>query len=107
MAQNALPPAQLLFEQLDGCGRNPGPAKRVVVDVSAVALKQDQVGHEAVFALVDGNAEPMALAYHRLDLQQQFPPDCKQTSADAAHAASPVLRNLIEVKRGVVDKRLD
>lgn len=62
---------------------------------------------KAVFALIDGNSKPVAAANLWLYLKQQFAADGEKASADAAHAARPVLGNLVELERGVVDKRLD
>src|SRR6267154_5757130 len=84
IAQDALPPAKLLFEQLGQSNGNRSEAERIVVDISPIAFEKNQMGHEAVFTLVDGNAEPVSLADHRLDPEQEFPPDGKEASADAA-----------------------
>ncbi len=107
IAQDALPPAQLLFEQLGQSHGNRSEAECIVVDIGSIAFEKNQVSHESVFALVDGNAKPVPLADHRLDPQQQFAPDGEEASADAAYASCPVFRDLIKMKRRIVDERLD
>src|SRR5215472_3723430 len=65
------------------------------------------MGKESVFTLADGNAEPVARANGRLDLEQQLAADGKQASADAAYAAGPVLRNLVKLEGGVINEGLN
>src|SRR5580700_1641076 len=65
------------------------------------------MSEEAVFALVDGDAEPVAAADFRLDLEKEFATNGKEAAADTADAASPVFRNFIDLEGGVVDKSLD
>ena len=86
---------------------NGGPAESIVVDVGAVAAQQRLMREEAVFALVDGDAEPVAAADGRLDLQQQLAADGEEAAADAADAARPVLGDFVEMEGRVVDEGLD
>src|SRR5215472_3494429 len=62
---------------------------------------------ETVFSLVHRNAEPIARANRRLDLEQQLAADGKQASADAADAPCPIFGNLVELERRIVDQRLN
>lgn len=66
---------QLLFEKIRQSGGDGGPAKSVVVDVSAVAAQKGLMGEETVFALVDGYAEPVTAANFRLDFEEQLAAD--------------------------------
>jgi hypothetical protein len=107
IAHDTATPAQLLLEEdRKGVG-NSGPAEGVVVDVGAVAAQEGLVGEEAVFALVDGDAEPVAGANLGLDLQQQLPADGEETAANAADAAGPVFGDLVELEGRVVKDGLD
>ena len=71
IAHDAAPPAQLLFEQYRQCVRHRRPAERVIVDVGSVPSQQRLMRQEPVFALIHRNAEPVAGANRRLDLEQQ------------------------------------
>src|SRR5215472_7669907 len=62
---------------------------------------------EAVFALADGNAEPVAGADGGLDLEQQLAADREEASANAADAARPVLRNFVELERRIINECLN
>src|SRR5208337_1952763 len=107
IAYDAPLPAQLLLEQLRQGGGHGGPAQRIIINVGAIPAQQRLMRKEPVFPLVHGNSKPVAAANLRLNLQQQLAPDGEQASADATHAARPILGNFIDLKRGVVDKRLD
>jgi len=107
VAHNAAPPPELLFKQYGERVRHRGPAERVIVDISSVAPQQRLMRQEPVFPLIHGNTEPVACADRRLDLKQQRAPYSEQAPADTAHTASPILRNLIKLERGVVNDRLN
>src|SRR5215469_4353278 len=62
---------------------------------------------EPVLALADGNAKPIPLPDRGFDLEQQLTAYREQTSADAADAARPVLGNLVELERRIVDQGLN
>ena len=99
VAHGAVAPAKLLLEQDRDLVGNSSPAERVGVDVGAIAAQQRLMRQEAVFALVDWDAEPMAAADCRFNLQQQLAADGEQAAADAADAACPVLGDFVEVER--------
>jgi hypothetical protein len=53
------------------------------------------VGQEAVFALIDGDAEPVAAADGGLDFEQKLAAYGEEAAGDAADAARPVFGDLI------------
>ena len=62
---------------------------------------------EAVLALIHVNAEPVPGSDRWLDLQEQLAANREKASADTAHAARPILGNLVKLERGVVNDRLN
>src|ERR1700719_1553665 len=62
---------------------------------------------ETVLALIHGNAEPVPGSDRWLDLQEQLAANREKASTDTAHAARPILGNLVKLERGGVDDRLN
>ena len=98
---------KLLLEELRQGVRHGRPAERVVVDVGSVAAQQGLVGQEAVFALVDRHAKPVAAANGRFNLEQKLAAYRKQAARYAADAARPVLGDLVKLKCREIDQRLN
>jgi hypothetical protein len=106
VSYSTMSPAELLFEEDRDLIGNRSPAAGVGIDVCAITTQQRLMGEEAIFALVDRNAKPMATADYRLNLQQEFATDSEQAATNTADAASPVLGDFVEVERRVVDEGL-